>query len=74
MIAGADLEKTRMAFSGVSNQMAEVIDKFSLKNPDGLYLEYCPMADAYWISSEDAIRNPYYGSGMLKCGEVVKVY
>ena len=74
MIAGADLEKTRMAFSGVSNRMAEVIDKYGLDAGDGLYLEYCPMADAYWISSENEIRNPYYGSGMLKCGEVVRVF
>ena len=74
LIAGKNLENTRMAFSEVSNQMAQVIDKFSLSNPDGLYLQYCPMADAYWISGEDAIRNPYYGSGMLKCGRVVKEF
>jgi Cu(I)/Ag(I) efflux system membrane fusion protein len=74
MIAGADLEKTRMAFSEVSNKMAQVTDEFGLSKPDGLYLQYCPMADAYWISDEDAIRNPYYGSGMLKCGEVKKTY
>ena len=74
VITGKDLEKTRMAFIEVSNRMADVIDKFSLSNPDGLYLQYCPMADAYWISGEDAIRNPYYGSGMLKCGRVVKEF
>ena len=74
MIAGADLEKTRMAFSEVSNQMAQIIEQFDLTKSDGLYLQYCPMANAYWISEDEAIKNPYYGSGMLKCGEVKKRY
>lgn len=74
LIAGEDLEKTRIAFIGVSNQMGEIIDQFGLVKTDGLYMQYCPMADAFWISAEDAIRNPYYGSGMLKCGEVVRVF
>jgi len=74
MISGADIEKTRIAFKGVSKQMTEIIDQFGLTKSEGLYLEYCPMVDAYWISSENVIRNPYYGSGMLKCGEVVRVF
>ena len=74
LIAGENLEKTRIAFRGVSNQITEIIDRFELAKTDGLYMQYCPMADAFWISAEDAIRNPYYGSGMLKCGEVVRVF
>jgi hypothetical protein len=29
------------------------------------------MADAYWIQKSGAIKNPYYGSSMLGCGESV---
>jgi len=32
------------------------------------------MADAYWLSSDKEIKNPYYGSSMPKCGEVKKKY
>lgn len=39
-----------------------------------LYKQYCPMAfndqGAYWLSSNEEIRNPYFGDKMLKCGKV----
>ncbi|HDZ07390.1 hypothetical protein LCGC14_0118850 [marine sediment metagenome] len=42
-----------------------------------LYVQECPMANenkgAKWLSTEKEIRNPYYDSGMLTCGSVVKV-
>lgn len=43
-----------------------------------LYQQYCPMYDnkkgGSWLSTESAIRNPYYGSKMLSCGKVEKEY
>ena len=42
------------------------------------YLEYCSMADnnkgSYWLSYDKEIFNPFFGAGMLKCGEVKKTY
>lgn len=35
-----------------------------------IFYEYCPMKQAYWLSEEKAIRNPYYGAQMLTCGRV----
>jgi len=39
-----------------------------------VYKQYCPMAfdgkGAFWLSSSEEIRNPYYGDKMLKCGRV----
>ncbi|SFD49392.1 Protein of unknown function [Chitinophaga sp. CF118] len=35
-----------------------------------VYQDYCPMKKAYWLSSESAIKNPYYGSQMLTCGKI----
>jgi hypothetical protein len=32
-------------------------------------LAYCPMANGSWLQKEETIRNPYYGSSMLICGE-----
>jgi Cu(I)/Ag(I) efflux system membrane fusion protein len=42
-----------------------------------VYYQFCPMANndqgAYWLSTEESIRNPYYGDMMLECGEVREV-
>ncbi|MEG2079371.1 hypothetical protein [Chryseobacterium sp.] len=37
---------------------------------NSVYIQYCPMADAGWLSNESKIINPYYGSSMLSCGKV----
>ncbi|WP_299826543.1 DUF3347 domain-containing protein [uncultured Pontibacter sp.] len=43
-----------------------------------LYYQYCPMAfnnkGAYWLSSNEEIRNPYYGDAMLSCGTNEEIY
>ena len=45
-------------------------------NSEKLYLQYCPMYKGgnYWLSMEEAVYNPYYGSKMLRCGVVEKVF
>ena len=37
-----------------------------------LYEQFCPMYDGgtAWLSTKEEVRNPYYGSKMLKCGKV----
>jgi len=39
-----------------------------------LYEQFCPMYDkgSTWLSMSEEVRNPYYGSKMLKCGKVQK--
>jgi len=39
-----------------------------------LYEQFCPMYDggSAWLSMKKEVRNPYYGSKMLKCGKVQK--
>jgi len=40
-----------------------------------IYVQKCPMANnnkgAVWLSTEEEIRNPYYGEQMLTCGSVI---
>ena len=40
------------------------------------YFQHCPMANdgkgADWLSKENTIKNPYYGSMMLSCGKTVE--
>lgn len=71
--ASADIEEQRKAFSDLSDNMYKTIKAYGLGGVDAYY-EFCPMAfdnqGAYWLSSEDKIRNPYFGEKMLTCGEV----
>lgn len=73
IVATANLDDQRKAFSGVSDMMAMLVKGGKL-SMGMIYLEYCPMANgntgASWLSNEKAIKNPYFGDKMLKCGSV----
>jgi len=69
-----NLKVQRKAFSELSTEMEALLRG---KITSGkLYKDFCPMAlngGAYWLSSIEDIRNPYYGAQMLSCGKVVEV-
>ncbi|WP_428229641.1 DUF3347 domain-containing protein [Flavobacterium sp.] len=65
-----DLKKQRETFKSLSKNTYDLI-KVS-KSDQVVYKQYCPMADADWLSKEKAVKNPYYGSSMLTCGNVVE--
>jgi len=65
-----DLKKQRETFKSLSKN---TYDLLKVSNPaQPVYKQYCPMADADWLSKEKAVKNPYYGSSMLTCGNVVE--
>jgi len=64
-----DLKKQREYFANFSTNMAAVAKAVKLTDQP-IYQAYCPMKKAYWLSNEKAIKNPYYGSSMLTCGQV----
>ena len=68
-------EKKRIHFERISGAMYTMLQKAELKNA-GIYQQFCPMAfnnkGAYWLSNTENIRNPYFGSKMLECGEVTE--
>ncbi|UTN04492.1 DUF3347 domain-containing protein [Flavobacterium bizetiae] len=66
----SDLKKQRETFKSLSKNTYDLI-KVS-KSTEVVYKQYCPMADADWLSKEKAVKNPYYGSSMLTCGNVVE--
>jgi hypothetical protein len=66
-----DLKKQREVFANFSTNMYALAK--SLKpTTDPIYYQYCPMKKAYWLSSDKAVKNPYYGSAMLTCGKVTE--
>lgn len=64
-----DIKKQREAFVNLSKNMAEIA-KVTKLSDEPIYKQYCPMKKAYWLSNEKTIKNPYYGSSMLSCGNV----
>jgi hypothetical protein len=66
--ANKDIAKQRTAFQALSESVI-TITKFS-KVEAPAYIAFCPMKKAYWITSEQAIKNPYYGNSMLTCGKI----
>lgn len=64
-----DLKAAREAFSPLSDA---VIAAAKAANIDDVKVAYCPMVRSSWLQKEDTIRNPYYGSEMLTCGEFKK--
>lgn len=73
MVAAADIDAQRLAYSPLSNAVIVWIKESGL-TAGNLYVDYCPMAlnneGGYWLSSKKEIENPYFGDQMLTCGEV----
>ena len=74
-VASKSLEDVRQAFSAMSAPLAGAIKRFG-GNDTELYLQHCPMAfnnaGGDWLSDVEAVRNPYFGDRMLKCGRVME--
>lgn len=63
-----DLAAAREAFKKLSIPVAEAVNR---AKPNGWVVVHCSMAGASWVQRGTDVRNPYYGSEMLACGEVV---
>lgn len=68
-----DIEQIRNSFINVSQTMIGMNGTFQPMNYP-IYIQHCPMANnnkgADWLSKEKEVKNPYFGSSMLSCGEV----
>lgn len=69
----SSVEHQREHFKNLSKHVYALV-KSTKAADQNLYKQYCPMAfdntGAYWLSSSEEIRNPYFGDKMLKCGKV----
>ncbi len=67
-----DIEKQRGTFALLSENIY-ALTKVS-KHSETVYYQHCPMFNngkgANWLSKEESIKNPFYGSKMLTCGSV----
>lgn len=69
-----DIEAQRKAFAYLSAHLTEAVKAFGISGLT-VYQQHCPMAmdnqGADWLSTDEKIRNPYFGDAMLSCGSVV---
>ena len=69
-----DIKHQRDRFTTLSNDIHTLIKVAKYEVP--VYYQFCPMANsgkgANWLSKENAVKNPYYGSMMLSCGKTVE--
>ncbi|WP_215222864.1 efflux RND transporter periplasmic adaptor subunit [Echinicola shivajiensis] len=67
------IEEERDGFINLSETFITILEDFGTSK-DVIYKSYCPMAKndqgAFWLSEVETIKNPYFGSAMLGCGEV----
>ena len=69
-----DVKIQRDHFTTLSKDIYTLIKVSKYENP--VYYQFCPMFNdgkgANWLSKENAVKNPYYGSMMLNCGKTVE--
>lgn len=66
---GTSLEEIREAFKSLSRPVANWVEMNQTKDVN---VYFCSMAKASWAQKSTQVANPYYGTKMLKCGELVK--
>ncbi|MFT4900281.1 MAG: hypothetical protein ACI9U0_002083 [Flavobacteriales bacterium] len=71
-ISESPMAHQREHFKVLSKEVTDMVAITGTANT--LYEQYCPMYDkgSAWLSMSKEVRNPFYGSKMLKCGEVQK--
>ena len=69
-ISESDIKHQREHFKVLSKDVTDMVAITGTQVK--LYEQFCPMYDGgtAWLSTKEEVRNPYYGSQMLKCGKV----
>ncbi len=65
-----DMKAMKASFSAVTQSLFTIMETMKCTD-EAVYLQYCPMEKAYWLSYEKEIENPYAAS-MRNCGQLVK--
>ncbi|MFT5200404.1 MAG: Cu(I)/Ag(I) efflux system membrane fusion protein, partial [Planctomycetota bacterium] len=73
LVGAADIDARRVALSPFTDAFVPVLESFGYQRKGGpVGIFHCPMAfedtGADWIQAEERTANPYFGSGMYRCG------
>jgi Cu(I)/Ag(I) efflux system membrane fusion protein len=76
LVAGPNLKTARRAFEPFTTAVADLVRAQPTDKREGLKIFECPMAPvlgkARWLQRDTTLRNPFFGSAMLDCGEELK--
>ena len=68
----------RIRFETMTLAILDLQDLFGNASDETLYTAFCPMAfdfkGAKWIQRGTEINNPYFGSQMLRCGDIQETH
>lgn len=71
-----DLRSARRVFEPLSSVLANEVMRLHLHHREGLHVYECPMTPVLghgrWLSRADELRNPFFGSAMLTCGDEIE--
>ena len=71
-----DLKSARRDFAYFSTAVADLVRENHLQHTEGFHVFQCPMAPGIgtgrWLQLSSELKNPFYGSAMLECGEELK--
>lgn len=72
---GPDLDAARRAFEPFSTALADIARAEHLHHKEKLWIYQCPMTPVLgkgrWLAKEHKLRNPFFGSAMLGCGDEI---
>ncbi len=72
------IQKQREQFAALSSSVERLLGIAAPPPETKVYKVFCPMAfdnkGASWLQAGKEVMNPYFGSAMLHCGEVRKVF
>ena len=67
--SATEIEDAREKFARLSDAIVAYMDGLKLTLPDDVRVAVCPMKQKPWLQEGSDIKNPYYGSSMLTCGD-----
>lgn len=69
-LGDGDIEAVRLTYGDLSKSLLGLVSAIAPLR-EGRFVFECPMAKGYqkWLQREPNLRNPYFGSSMLTCGD-----
>lgn len=71
-----DLKAARRDFAYFSTAVTDLVRTNGVQQTAGFHVFQCPMAPGIgtgrWLQRSTVLKNPFYGSAMLECGEEIK--
>jgi len=71
----ADLRSARREFEPFTTALADLTLEQHMHHRENLHVFECPMSPVLgtgrWLSRSDELKNPFFGSAMLECGEEI---